>query len=659
MAIKDIATFLQRDNQAFTTEYSKYKKNYPAEADLKPLSQDHDRLVQYLLLLANESSAEISKRYPAWKKIDQKLTAYVRLDEDEKKIKTADDRKPVRMVVPTSFAILDTLMTYDTAAFLRSPLVPLEAIGPEDTIGVMMMQSVLNQNLQRSRAALEMFTMLRDYKVYGFGVGGSGWKREYVNRTIRSKSLWNRLTGGKIFTGAAIERVKKFEGNTLTALDVYNVLPDPNFPVQYVQRGSSFGWLETRSIMDLLNTERDNDEYFNVEYVKNSWVGSSSFKRYKNQETGRYDFTGQPSESSRYVLNKSVDLLNYYVKLIPADFGLGKETYPELWLFTLAGDRVIVRAKRVDNNHGMIPVGVVAPTSDGHTIYPTSIMEITYPMQEAIDWMWASHVGNVRKAVHNMLVVDPQIINMNDVTDTTWGMIARVRPSHWGRGVKDGIMQLPVSDVTARHPADMSFMMNIVQRASAATDQAQGFQERSGERVSATEASGTRNSQLSRLEMRAFLAGMQGFNDLGYQYMSDVNQYLDSETYVKITGEMEMVLREEYGIPPESDYLRVDPTALDINADVLVKDGTIPDMDMAQAWSVLMQEARTNPELVQKLDSVRLWMHMARKMGAKNPEAFLRRTSMRAEQPGENLEQAAQQGNAVPVEEYANENGRF
>lgn len=656
--IRDITQHLLKDNQAFTKKFPEYKKKYPQGADLSPLSNDHENLLKYLLLLANESQQEIQKRYPAWKALDEKLTAYIRLDDDEKAIKATDDRKPVSMVVPSSFAILDTLMTYDVAAFLRQPLIPYDYTGPEDVLGTIMMERVVNQNLIRSKAALEMFTMLRDNKVYGFGGAHTGWRRDIVKRTVRNESMLHKLTGGLFSPESLVEERIKFEGNTLDAFDPYNVLPDKNVPVQYVQRGTSFGWVAPISLMNLLLKE-EQGEYFNVKYVKGSWVGKSKFFNDTSTKTGRYTKTGLSIGETEDLFNRTVHLMHYYVKLVPNDFGLGSSTSPELWLFTVAGDRVIVRAKRVDLNHGMIPVGIIATNSDGHTIFPASVMEIDYPMQQAIDWMWASHVGNVRKAVHNMLVVDPQIINMNDVVDTTWGMIARVRPSHWGRGVRDGIMQLPVADVTRQHPMDIGFMMSISNRITAATDQAQGIQQRGGERVSATEAQDTRTSQLSRLEMKAHLASLQGISDIGYQFMSDVNQFLTEDRYVKATGRWEEVLRREYGIGEDTEFLKVSPSALDVDADVLVKDGTIPERDLSQAWQLMMQEARTNPELVQSLDSVRVWLHMARKLGMSNPEMFLRKSSMRVERQDENLDAAVQQGNAVPADVYAEEGGKF
>ena len=54
---------------------------YPKDLDLRPASQEHQRLLKEVYTRALESSREMSKRYDSWRKVDKTLTAYVKLDE--------------------------------------------------------------------------------------------------------------------------------------------------------------------------------------------------------------------------------------------------------------------------------------------------------------------------------------------------------------------------------------------------------------------------------------------------------------------------------------------------------------------------------------------------------------------------------------------------
>ena len=71
---------------------------YPKNMNLQPSSDLHQKLVKEVYQRALESSVEMSKRYSSWKKVDQTLTAYIRLDESEELIKSKDDRKPVSIL---------------------------------------------------------------------------------------------------------------------------------------------------------------------------------------------------------------------------------------------------------------------------------------------------------------------------------------------------------------------------------------------------------------------------------------------------------------------------------------------------------------------------------------------------------------------------------
>ena len=98
--------------QLFTnTRKEHIKYEYPDGLDLKPGSPLHKKLVSIVSEYANSSSESIYARRASWKKIERNLTSYIPLDDAEKSLKESDDRKPIRIVIPLSFATLETLLT--------------------------------------------------------------------------------------------------------------------------------------------------------------------------------------------------------------------------------------------------------------------------------------------------------------------------------------------------------------------------------------------------------------------------------------------------------------------------------------------------------------------------------------------------------------------
>jgi len=101
-------------------EFERLKSEYSydhVDADLHPDSEDHQNLLKILLDDVTESSEAVSERFATWKELDEKLTVYVDLDDDEKNLKSDDKSKPVSIVVPISYATRESLLTYWSAVF--------------------------------------------------------------------------------------------------------------------------------------------------------------------------------------------------------------------------------------------------------------------------------------------------------------------------------------------------------------------------------------------------------------------------------------------------------------------------------------------------------------------------------------------------------------
>ena len=628
-----------------------YDYAYPDRLDLKPGSVLHDRIRDEVLLRARAGQDAIKSRFDDWRAIDHTLTTYMEPDEAEVKVKEEDYRKPVSMVVPVSYATLETLLTYNTAAFIDDPLFKYEGHGPEDVYGAMLLELVVAQQCRRAKVALDMHTMWRSGYTYGFAPMHIGWNTETAMREVEvEETRFSQLTAKftKKPVAKEFKRVDIFSGGKITPIDVYKTLPDPDTPIHRVQDASFFGWVDRKDMMSWLMDEESDDNYFNMLYLKHMW-STSTF--WTDKDSGRYDKHNNPPQDGYTGTNRPTDVITMYIRLIPEDWNLGVSEYPETWGFAVAGDKLVVRAQPLLLLHGKIPVTVNAPETDGFTITPISKIETIAGIQTYINWLFQSRITNVRKAINDMLIVDPQLVNIHDLKNPKPGKLIRLRRQAWGRGVKDAVMQLDVNDVTSGHIGEVNVLREMSNWVSGAQDAVSGVRRQTSERVSATEAAGTAQSALSRLEHGAMITSMQAHQDIAQQMASNTMQFMNENTFVKIVGDWAKTLKEDFGITPENDRVKVKPENLDVAFDVITHDGSVASKGNAQLWTQLLQVVLSNEGLMAELDGVKMFKHAARVHGAKNINDFVRRGgNVQAEiLPDDQVEEQVRQGNLVPT----------
>ena len=378
---------------------------------------------------------------------------------------------------------------------------------------------------------------------------------------------------------------------------------------------------------------------FNVRYLRHL-DGKSTLIYDTTHDSINDKYDARPANSTH-----PVDVIYMYINLVPKEWGLGSSEYPEKWLFVLAGDEVIISAKPLGLNHDMFPVSITAPDYDGYSTNPISRMEIVAPLQETMDWLFSSHMANVRKSINDMLVVDPSMINVNDLMTPQPGKIIRTRRSSWGRGVGGAVEQLKVSDITKTNMQDSQYLSDMINRITAASDSLQGMTYNKGEAKSAAEVSQSRQGALSRLEKMAKIISMQALQDVAYMFASHTQQLMQEETYVRVMGQWENDLRAVYGA---NDTVKVSPLDLVVDYDIVPYDGSLPGGEPADLWINLFQIMSNQPEVAQQFDMTKIFKHIAYQLGAKNIEQFVQQNPMQV-MPDEQVQQQAQAGNLVPV----------
>jgi len=634
-------------DESYRKEFN-YK--YPLGLDLRPDSPLHKRLRARIWERARTSRNEISKRFPSWREIDKTLTTYIPLKDKELSMKSSDPSKPVSIVFPYSYSMLEALLTYLSSAFFQDPMFQYEGVEDDDTIGAMLMELVIRLHCIKNKVPLAVHTVLRDCLGYGVGIGVPEWRQQYGKKLIKSTITTESELGTETQNNSQFVTGLLFEGNALSNIDPYMWLPDPSVSSDNIQKGEFIGWVDRTNYMNLLTEEsQPNSGLFNVKYLKSKGNKKSSFALDESERQTRH---GGSTDVHRAISGtvSPIDRIRMYITLVPKEWKLGTSETPEKWYFELAGDDVIIACEKADHNHGQYPMAIASPEYDGYSITPIGRLEVLYGLQHTLDFLFNSHITNVRKAINDMLIVDPYLVNINDLKDPKPGKLIRLRRPAWGRGVTNVVQQLQVNDITRANIGDSAYITQWMDRISGADQSMSGSLRQSGpERLTGAEFSGTRSSAVSRLQRLAMIIGMQFMQDIGTQFAAHCQQYMTQESYVNVEGRYAEQLMKNFTNGKTRG--RVSPNDLAINYDLIVRDGSIPGGNFNSSWIELFKTIGTNQELNQQFDIVRIFTYIAQQMGAKNVEDFRRNINniQATTMPDEQLMQQVQAGNMVPT----------
>lgn len=614
--------------------------DYPDDLDLRPNSKLHAKILQKILDRAAASQRVMARYEDRWSEIDKVLRVYMPPERKEGK-KKKKGQNYADLVIPESYATMETILTYYMSSFTQDPMINYEGVGPEDVVGAKLLTHLIDHQVKRAKMGLNLHTMFRDDTAYGFGVVAPTWRRVYGRKPVNRQ--FGHMRDDGVFEITREERgfedeALLYEGNELQNINPYLYLPDVSVPIHEPEKGTYSGWIEETTINNLLDIENDpNGLLFNVRYLKE--VDGRSQYTMGNKQHTRDDY------SSIKEVSQNTDVIWMYCDLIPRDWELGPEEYPKKWLFAIGGDKVIVGAHEVDYMHGRTPVAVSASNFDGYSSTPVSKLSMVHDVQTLINFMYTSHIQNVRKSLNDMFVVDPSIINYYDLINPEPGKIIRTRRAAWGNQMLDhAFKQLDVHDVTQNHVGEANMLGELMRRVSATGENMQGAIADRTSRVSAREAGGVIGASLSRFQKNAQVIDMQAMQPIAMMLAAHTQEYMENESYVKVSGDWP----EKYlaDLTDVDGRITINPLDLMINYDIQPTNGKIPGSEDPQIWTQLFQIASQNPVIAQQLDWMKLFKHLGRNLGAKNVDEFIVRV-----QPDEEIEQQQMLGNIVPEDE--------
>lgn len=624
-----------QDSALFDVSGIDYSYTYPMGLNLRPDTELHRSVVSKIMQRVDRSHQHFKHRHDSWREIDKTLTAYIPTSEAERLVKSRDSRRPVSIVFPHSYAILETIVASLGTLFLQAPIFRYQGVTGEDTIGAMLLEKIIEIHCHRFKADLVLHTAFKDSIAYGLGAAFMMWQQKtgYKTQNITDEN-------GELFKLS--EPAILFEGNSLQNIDPYLLILDPTFGVQKMQDSEFAGFITRTNYTNLLAVDGQGG-VFNTRYIKHATMLSRYYQSKRDKTTQQ----GDPQDTS---ILKPVDVLYFYINIIPKDWGLGTAEMPEKWLFAVAGDKILLQAQPLNLDHDMFPFAVCAPTFDGYSVAPLGRLELMSGMQELLNWLFNSHVANVRKTINDMIIFDPFVLNQEDLANPEPGKLVRARRAAWGKDIRGSIMQLNVNDITRQNVGDAQIVMSLMNNVSGADDMLQGALRSGGpERLSAAEFSATNSAALGRLEALARIISSQFIQDIGYMMAIHTQQFISKETYINTVGVNQQQLLQQFGDRILNERMKVMPTDLNIDYDVVVGSYDTRGAQNAELWIQLYQIIMQNPLLAPEYDLSRIFRYIATTLGAKNVDNFIRMPIQPITAPTDQVMEAVQAGQLTPV----------
>jgi hypothetical protein len=624
-----------------------------------PGTPAHDRLRDLVRSRRDFSKRSMSQRYPQWRQNEKLYRAFVDAEETDKEGKK---KYPWArsIVVPISYAVMQTMLAFDVNAFTqRRPVTSLEGVGPQDVKPAKVMEQYLHWEWQVRRMLLTLYTWLLDRRRYGIGWLWNTWAQDVGFRTVSdARTLTLPILGTTLTLPATRRReaVVRYEGNDAAPVDPFNFWPDPRVPLADFQRGEFVGRTIRRSYSYMLEQEAAGF-YANVRAIPKAPLGrrgAESDESERNRMLNLSDEWAARGDTVDFQEKGYVDLDEGIFKLIPRDYELAGGTTPELWWVTLANDQTIVRGDAYAFDHMSFPSAAMEASPDGHAWANPGNVEQLQGLQEHTSWLYNSHMENVRKILNDMLVVNPGMLELDDLLTPQPGKLLRVRREQYANpaAVEQAVKQLQVTDVTSGHLRDLNVNLDLIQRVTAAPENLQGViaqKDRTlGEQqMAVASASG-------RLKVEAQLAWVMGMVPWTVQRVQNLQQLLSDRRWIRVVGEYSRVL----GVSRDQPFLHVGPEEIQGQFTYEIIDGTVRANDaMLNVWKEIFVTVAGDPDLRQELEVLEIFRTLAQMGGVTNIDEYVRqRQPIPAIAPGgvqvlpdEQVARQVERGNLVPA----------
>jgi hypothetical protein len=489
-----------------------------------------------------------SERYDRWREAERLYRAFrVEDADDQQRARTPVSQGVTKIVVPYGYATIQSILAFFMSVFTqRKPVIPVEGVGPSDVRAAYLMEMLLDRQWNRMEPSgtLILYQWLLDALRYGVGIIKNTWAvREWPELTRVVQPILGP-DGRAIGYDDAMEMrpVVAYEGNEAMNVSPFDFLPDPHVPLGDFQKGE-FVAHHLRVSWTKLRQRQAEGLYAGIEHIPRDTGGGRWTSMFGAGVVG----TAAESDLARIVEMSPTDdvttddygepyvhLHELWAYIDPERYGLDGGTppslqaegsvlggattadtpryatgTPELWVFTLANGRRVIRAEPANLPGHRFPFEAVEINYDVHAPANFGMIETTRGLQYILSWLFNARWLAVQKTLNNETIYDPSMVEELDVLDADVGRLIRLKESAWGSGkLTEAMMHLDVQDVTQGHLNDARVVMELMEQVTAANRLIMGLAN-TGRRA-ATEVQGQMNLASGRMKMMIELVSHQG-----------------------------------------------------------------------------------------------------------------------------------------------------
>lgn len=614
--------------------------------ELKKNSDLHQRIKRRIESRIKMALEEQQTKHQKWREAEERTLAYLPESEaDSARRHSRQNRGEPRYTtiqIPYSYGILMSAHTYWTSVFFaRNPVHQFQGRHGEGEQQVQALEALIGYQVEVGEFMGPYYIWMYDIGKYGLGVMGEYWEKKklHVGQLVEMPDMMT----GQPQLYQTTQELPGYEGNCLFNVSPWDFLPDPRVQVKNFQKGEfvavrfRMGWNQV--------VERVDAGYYLKDQV-------ALLKNRQQVDKARSDASSvlyRPAFDKQLYGDKEdanarhpAGLIGYefYVTLIPSEWGVGNTDYPQKWCFTIDDEfDTIIGGTPLPNYHCKYPYTVGEMEVEGYGLYSRGIPEIMEPVQNTVDWLINTHFFNVRAALNNQFIVDPSKLVVKDVQNSGPGFIWRLRPEAYGTDISKIFTQVQVQDITRSHLADFQTMLGIGERTLGVNDQIMGSLNTGSARKTATEVRTTTGFGVNRQKTITEYVSATGFAPHAQRLIQNSQQFYDVQAKLRRVGDLALEAGQR--------FLMVSPDDIMGFYDYVPVDGTMPIDRMAQAnlWKEIMANVRNMPpQVAMGYDWARIFAWAAVLGGLKNIQQF--KVQM---VPDAALGAAAGAGNVVPL----------
>lgn len=611
-----------------------------------PLHRKLKDMIQSRIVMAQKDQTE---QFDIWRKAEERTFAFIHETEVDAVRRNKRERqgKPTYTTIqlPYSYALLMSAHTYWTSVFFgRSPIHQYSGRHGESEMQVQAMEAMIDYQVEVGHLLGPYYIWFYDAGKYGCGILGEYWDVEKI--AYGQLAEFADPATGKMGLYQATVELEGYRGNKVYNVSPFDFWRDPRVTLKNFQNGE-FCFVLKRMIWNDVTRRAAGGYYMNIDELKNA--ATTAAPEEGSQKLQRPDWakaalaSGWLGEKGNDTANQhpaAVFAFEFYVDLIPVEWGVGPETFPQKWCFTITENfQLIIGATPLGFMHAKFPFTILESEVEGYAMVSRGIPEIVAPLQNTMDWLINSHFYNVRASLNNQFIVDPSKLVLKDVESGEPGFIWRLRPEAFGTDITKMFHQVPVTDVTQNNMRDLQQMLGLGERTLGINDQIMGVLNTGG-RKTATEVRTAAGFGTNRLKTNTEYMSAMGFSHHSMKLVQNSQQFYDGDKKFKIVGDLAMAAGP--------NFMNVTPDMIMGFFNFSPVDGTLPVDRAAQAnlWKDMMSNLRMMPpQVAAGFDWIKIFSWVGSLAGLKNINQF----KVQVMAPGMDPTAQVQAGNLIPM----------